>query len=71
MKMIKKLMIHEVETEDEAREAHYEHEDEVKYLLERIKNLKLYIATVDEKLDQGEDLHKNDVNGPFVSNDDD
>ena len=70
-KTAKKLMTREVELEDDFREARYEHEDEVKDLLERIKNLKLYIATLEEKMDQGEDLHPNDVNGPFLSNDDD
>ena len=52
-KTIKKLMFREVELEDDLREARYEHEDEVKDLLERIKNLKLYIATLEEKMDQG------------------
>ena len=57
--------------EDKAREDHEEHEEEVKDLLERIQNLKTYIATVEEKMDLGEDLYPNGDKGPFVSNDED
>ncbi|KAE8782634.1 hypothetical protein D1007_43988 [Hordeum vulgare] len=47
----------ELELEDAAREAHYEHELEVKDFLERIEKLKTRVAYLEEELDMGENLH--------------
>ena len=62
LKTVQKLHLREIELEDAAREAHYEHEDEVKDFMERLEDRKKYIATLEEKMDLGEDL--------FLSEDD-
>ncbi|KAE8781171.1 Enolase 2 [Hordeum vulgare] len=68
---IKQLSLRELELEDAAREAHYEHELEVKDFLERIEKLKTRVAYLEEELDMGENLHpKGDV-APLISNDED
>ncbi|KAI4980800.1 hypothetical protein ZWY2020_021285 [Hordeum vulgare] len=54
---IKQLSLRELELEDAAREAHYEHELEVKDFLERIEKLKTRVAYLEEELDMGENLH--------------
>jgi len=70
-KTIKQLKTHELELEDAAREAHYEHEDEVKDFLERIQNLKTLVANLEEQLDMGENLHPEGDDAPLISNQDD
>ncbi|KAE8786502.1 hypothetical protein D1007_39656 [Hordeum vulgare] len=47
-KKIKQLSLRELDLEDEAREAHYEHELEVKDFLERIEKLKARVAYLEE-----------------------
>ena len=37
--------------------------------MERVDNLKLDVATLEEKLDQGEDLFTSGDDGPLMSND--
>ena len=69
MKTIQKLHHHELDLEAATREADYEHEDEVKDFMERVDNLKLEVAALEEKLDQGEDLFPSGDDGPLVSND--
>ena len=59
----------ELDLESAACEADYEHEDEVKDFMERVDNLKLEVAALKEKLDQGEDLFPSGDDGPLVSND--
>ena len=71
LKMVQKLHLREIELEDAAREAHYEHEDEVKDFMERLEDRKKYIATLEEKTDLGEDLFPSGDDGPLVSNDQD
>ena len=70
-KIFRRLIFRELELEDKAREDPDEHEEEVKNLLERIQNLKTYIATMEEKMDLGEDLFLSGGDGPLVSNDED
>jgi hypothetical protein len=70
-KIFRKLIFRELELEDKAREDFDEHEEEVKDFLERIKDLKTYIATMEEKMDLGEDLFPSGDDGPLVSNDKD
>ena len=71
LKTVQKLHLREIELEDAAREAHYEHEDEVKDSMERLEDRKKYIATLEEKMDLGEDLFPSGDDGPLVSNDQD
>ena len=66
-KMFRKLILRELELEDKAREDHDKHEEEVKDLLERIQNLKTYIAMMEENMDLEEDLYQNSDDGPLVS----
>uniref|UniRef100_A0A8I6X8G3 Uncharacterized protein n=1 Tax=Hordeum vulgare subsp. vulgare TaxID=112509 RepID=A0A8I6X8G3_HORVV len=68
---IKQLSLHELELEDAAREAHYEHELEVKDFLERIEKLKTRVAYLEEELDMGENLHPEGDVAPVISNDED
>jgi predicted RNase H-like nuclease (RuvC/YqgF family) len=70
-KKVKEMKDRETELEDNIREADFEHEDEVKDFLERIQNLKKYIANLEEKLDQGENLHPDGDDAPILSDDDD
>ena len=70
LKTVQKLHLREIELEDAAHEAHYEHEDEVKDFTERRKDRKKYI-TLEEKMDLGEDLFPSGDDGPLVSNDQD
>ena len=70
-KKIKQLMNHELDLEADAREANYEHEDEVKDFLERIKKLKTPVANLEEQLDMGENLHPEGDNAPLMNNEDD
>ena len=68
---IKQLSLRELELEEVDREAHYEHELEVKIFLDRIKKLKARVAYLEEELDMGENLHpKGDV-ARLISNDED
>ena len=71
LKTVQKLHLREIELEDATREAHYEHEDEVKDFMERLEDRKKYIATLEEKMDLGEDLFPSGDDGPLVSNDQD
>ena len=71
LKTVQKLDLREIELEDAAREAHYEHEDEVKDFMESLEDWKKYIATLEEKMDLGEDLFLSGDDGPLVSNDQD
>ena len=68
---IKQLSLRELELEDAAREAHYEHELEVKDFLERIEKLKTRVAYLEEELDMGENLHPEGDVAPLISNDED
>uniref|UniRef100_A0A8I6X4X5 Uncharacterized protein n=1 Tax=Hordeum vulgare subsp. vulgare TaxID=112509 RepID=A0A8I6X4X5_HORVV len=68
---IKQLSLRELELEEAAWEAHYEHELEVKDFLERIKKLKTRVAYLEEELDMGENLHPEGDVAPLISNDDD
>ncbi|KAI5012277.1 hypothetical protein ZWY2020_024411 [Hordeum vulgare] len=61
---IKQLSLRELELEEAAREAHYEHEWEVKDFLERIEKLKTRVAYLEEELDMGENLH---LEGPAAA----
>lgn len=70
-KTFRKQLFRELDLEDKAHEDHEEHEEEVKDLLERIQNLKTYVATLEEKMDLGEDLYPTGADGPLVSNDED
>lgn len=65
------MHLREIELEDAAREAHYEHEDEAKDFMESLEDRKKYIATLEEKMDLGEDLFLSGDDGPLVSNDQD
>ena len=65
------MIFRELELEDKAREDHDRHEEEVKDLLERIDKLKAYVAILEEKMDQEEDLFPSGDDGPLVSNDKD
>jgi hypothetical protein len=69
--MVQEMKDRETNLEDNIREANFKHEDEVKDFLERIQNLKKYIANLEEKLDQGENLHPDGDYGPFLSDDED
>ncbi|KAI5018555.1 hypothetical protein ZWY2020_043443 [Hordeum vulgare] len=68
---IKQLSLRELELEDAAREAHYEHELEVKDFLERIEKLKTRVAHLEEELDMGENLHPEGDVAPVISNEED
>ncbi|KAE8770278.1 Proliferating cell nuclear antigen [Hordeum vulgare] len=68
---IKQLSLRELELEEAAREAHYEHELEVKDFLERIEKLKTRVAYLEEELDMGENLHPEGDVAPLISNDED
>ena len=70
-KKIKQLSLRELELEDAAQEAHYEHELEVKDFLERIEKLKTRVAYLEEELDMGENLHPEGDVAPLISNDED
>ena len=69
LKTVQKLHLREIELEDAAREAHYEHEDEVKDFMERVDKLKIDVAALEEKMDLGEDLFPSGDDGPLVCND--
>ena len=69
--MVLKLHLREMELEDAAREAHYEHEEEVKDFMDRLEDWEKYIATLEEKMDLGEDLFPSGDDGPLMSNDQD
>ena len=71
LKTVQKLHLRDIELEDVAHEAHYEHEDEVKDFMERLEDRKKYIATLEEKMDLGEDLFPSGDDGPLVRNDQD
>ena len=71
LKTVQKLHLHEIELEDAAHEAQYEHEEEVKDFMDRIEVRDKYIATLEEKIDLGEDLFPSGDDGPLVSNDQD
>ena len=71
LKTVQKLHLREIKLEDATHEAHYEHEDEVKDFIERLEDRKKYIATLEEKMDPGEDLFPSGDDGPLVSNDKD
>ncbi|KAI4987241.1 hypothetical protein ZWY2020_020041 [Hordeum vulgare] len=68
---IKQLSLRELELEEAAREAHYEHELEVKDFLERIEKLKTRVAYLEEELDMGENLHPEGDVAPLISNEED
>ncbi|KAI4996971.1 hypothetical protein ZWY2020_052313 [Hordeum vulgare] len=68
---IKQLSLRELELEEAAREAHYEHELEVKDFLERIEKLKTRVAYLEEELDMGENLHPEGDVAPLICNDED
>ncbi|KAE8813194.1 F-box protein SKIP23 [Hordeum vulgare] len=68
---IKQLSLRELELEEAAREAHYEHELEVKDFLERIEKLKARVAYLEEELDMGENLHPEGDVAPLISNEED
>ncbi|KAE8792041.1 40S ribosomal protein S5-1 [Hordeum vulgare] len=68
---IKQLSLRELELEDAAWEAHYEHELEVKDFLERIEKLKTRVAYLEEELDMGENFHPEGDVAPLISNDED
>ena len=68
---IKQLSLRELELKEAAREAHYEHELEVKDFLERIEKLKTRVAYLEEELDMGENLHPEGDVAPLISNDED
>ncbi|KAI4992083.1 hypothetical protein ZWY2020_041946 [Hordeum vulgare] len=67
---IKQLSLRELKLEEAAREAHYEHELEVKDFLERIEKLKARIAYLEEELDIGANLHPEGDVAPLISNED-
>ena len=48
-----------------------EHEEEVKDFMDRVEDREKYIATLQEKMDLGEDLFPSGDDGPLVSNDQD
>ena len=65
-------MFGELELEEKARADFLEHEEEeVKDFMDRIKDRDKYIATLEEKMDLGEDLFPSGDDGPLVSNDQD
>ncbi|KAI5001046.1 hypothetical protein ZWY2020_011005 [Hordeum vulgare] len=70
-KRIKQLSLRELDLEDKSREAHYEHELEVKDFLERIEKLKARVAYLEEELDMGENLHPEGDVAPLISNEED
>ena len=55
-KVHRRLLFRELELEEKARADFLEHEEEVKGFLERIEVRDKYIATLEEKIDLGEDL---------------
>ena len=64
-------MFRELELEEKARADFLEHEEQVKDFMERIEVRDKYIATLEEKIDLGEDLFPSGDDGPLVSNDQD
>uniref|UniRef100_A0A8I6Y847 Uncharacterized protein n=1 Tax=Hordeum vulgare subsp. vulgare TaxID=112509 RepID=A0A8I6Y847_HORVV len=68
---IKQLSLRELELEEAAREARYEHDLEAKDFLERIEKLKTRVAYLEEELDMGENLHPEGDVAPVISNDED
>ena len=71
LKTVQKLHLREMELEDAAREAHYDHEEEVKDFMDRSEDLDRYIATLEEKMNHGEGRFPSGDDGPLVSNDQD
>ncbi|XP_040253265.1 uncharacterized protein [Aegilops tauschii subsp. strangulata] len=55
-KVFRRLIFRELKLEDKARDDFNEHEEEVKDFLERIEELKIYVAVMEEKMDLGEVL---------------
>src|SRR4051812_11804678 len=71
LKTDQKMHLREIDLEDATREAHYEHEEEIKDFMDRLKERDNYIATLQEKMDLGEELFPSGDDGPLVSNDQD
>ena len=70
-KVHRRLLFRELELEEKARADFLEHEEEVKDFMERIEVRDKYIATLEEKIDLGEDLFPSGDDGPLISNDQD
>lgn len=71
MKNTRKLMTRKTELEDELKEAHDGHEEEIRVLLEKYEDLKKKLEEAEEKLDQGENIQEDNSDGCFISQDDD
>ena len=64
-------MTRKTELEDELKEAHDGHEEEIRELLEKHEDLKKKLEEAEEKLDQGENIQEDNSDGCFISQDDD
>ena len=64
-------MFRELELEEKAWADFLEHEEEVKDFMDRIEDREKYIATLEEKMDLGEEIFPSGDDGPLVSNDQD
>jgi len=69
MKETRKLIIRNIELEDEIKATRDGYEEEISVLLERYEKLKKKLERAEEKLDQGENLHNEDSDAAFISND--
>ena len=56
MRTTKKLMTLKTKLEEELKEAHNEHEEEISVLLEKYEDMKTKLEVAEEKLDQGENI---------------
>nr|XP_020181886.1 sulfated surface glycoprotein 185-like [Aegilops tauschii subsp. strangulata] len=67
-KVHRRLLFRELELEEKARADFLEHEEEVKDFMDRIEDRDKYIATLEEKMDLGEDLFPSGDDGPLGKN---
>lgn len=69
LKNTRKLITRNIELEDEIKATRDGYEEEISVLLERNEKLKKKLERAEEKLDQGENLHNDDSDAAFISND--
>ena len=69
LKNTRKLITRNIELEDEIKATRDGYEEEISVLLEKQEKLKKKLERAEEKLDQGENLHNDDSDAAFISND--